>query len=115
MRVRESSLDETEILRSVTVRRGQDFFRNAVLAAYRGRCCITGLPARDLLRASHIIPWRTDVKSRLDPTNGLCLNALYDVAFDVGLLTVDEGLKVVFSRGLRDDVGIAAWVEGLAP
>jgi putative restriction endonuclease len=54
----------------------QDFFRAAVLAAYDGRCCITGLSVPKLLNASHIVPWSVDVKNRTNPRNGLCLNAL---------------------------------------
>lgn len=101
----------TEVSGSVMLRRGQDFFRNATLAAYRGRCCVTLLPIRELLRASHIIPWAVDASSRLDPTNGLCLNSLYDAAFDRGLLTLDESHRVVFARSLRERVTEEVWAE----
>lgn len=47
----------TEILELRKVRRYQSFFRASVLAAYCGRCCITGITSPPLLRASHIIPW----------------------------------------------------------
>ncbi|MES3008416.1 MAG: hypothetical protein V4751_11675 [Pseudomonadota bacterium] len=40
-----------------TARRGQDFFRNAVLTAYDFKCCISGLSVQKLLVASHIVPW----------------------------------------------------------
>jgi len=69
------------------VRVGQAFFRRAVLAAYQEQCCITGLAVPDLLNASHIIPWREN-RERVNPSNGLCLNALHDRAFDRGLITV---------------------------
>lgn len=82
------------------VRRGQQFFRKAVLSAYANRCCITGIADPDLLRASHIVPWSKSEDHRLNPSNGLCLNALHDAAFDIGLLTIDEKLCVVLSRGL---------------
>ena len=38
----------------------------------------------ELLVASHIKPWKdSDVKTeRTNPSNGLCLNALHDKAFD---------------------------------
>lgn len=79
----------------------QDFFRAAVLAAYDGRCCITGLSVPKLLNASHIVPWSVDVKNRTNPRNGLCLNALHDRAFDCGLLTVTTELKVKISTQLK--------------
>ncbi len=82
------------------VRRGQRFFRKAVLSAYDNHCCITGIANPDLLRASHILPWSESEQHRLNPRNGLCLNALHDAAFDEGLLTLDEGLRIQLSPRL---------------
>ena len=67
-----------------------DFFRESVLSSYKHRCCITGLAVDPLLVASHIKPWAiADPKTeRTNPSNGLCLNALHDKAFDRGLITV---------------------------
>ncbi len=59
----------TESTASVTVRRGQRYFRQAVLNAYQGRCALTGIGVRDLLVASHIIPWSKSEEHRLDPQN----------------------------------------------
>src|SRR5690606_8991974 len=41
----------------VQVRVNQHFFRASIMAAYNGRCCITGLDVRELLIAAHILPW----------------------------------------------------------
>src|SRR5579864_2361555 len=84
----------------IRARVNQGFFRAAVLAAYGGRCCITGLSIPELLNASHIVPWSVDVKNRTNPQNGLCLNAFHDRAFDCGLLTVTPDLKVRLSPRL---------------
>jgi len=72
----------------VKVRVNQSFFRKAVLAAYDFKCCITGLEIPELLTASHIIPWSKDEENRVNPRNGLSLNAIHDRAFDRGLLTI---------------------------
>lgn len=88
----------TTKLAEVTVRIGQQFFRNAVLSAYNQRCCISGLANPKLLVASHIVPWREDEQNRLNPHNGLALSALHDKAFDLGLITVDEDYRVVVSN-----------------
>jgi putative restriction endonuclease len=85
----------------IRARVNQGFFRAAVLAAYGGRCCITGLSIPELLNASHIVPWSVDVKNRTNPKNGLCLNAFHDRAFDCGLLTVTPDLKVRLSPRLK--------------
>lgn len=78
----------------VMVRIGQNLFRSAVLNAYRGRCCITGLSTPSLLNASHIVPWRVDTDNRLNPRNGLCLSVLHDRAFDAGIITIAENMTV---------------------
>jgi len=87
--------------RQVKVRRVQKFFRNAVLGSYECRCALTGIAVPELLIASHIIPWSEDVARRADPTNGICLNALHDKAFDQHLMTFDEDYCVVISSALK--------------
>jgi len=85
----------------VRTRINQGFFRAAVLAAYGARCCITGLSIPQLLNASHIVPWKIDVKNRTNPRNGLCLSVIHDRAFDCGLLTVTLDLKVKLSPKVK--------------
>ena len=83
--------------RLIKVRVNQSIFRTIILAAYNSKCCITGIDNTDLLIASHIVPWSKDEKNRLNPMNGLCLNALHDRAFDKGLITIsadDYRIKV---------------------
>ncbi|MBL0144840.1 MAG: HNH endonuclease [Chitinophagaceae bacterium] len=75
--------------RLVLVRVNQSIFRTMILAAYNYKCCITKIDNPNLLIASHIVPWSKDEKNRLNPMNGLCLNALHDRAFDKGLITID--------------------------
>lgn len=85
----------------VKVRVNQSFFRKAVLAAYDFKCCITGLGIPELLNASHIIPWSKDKVNRVNPRNGLCLNAIHDRAFDRGLLTITTEYKVKISSSIK--------------
>ncbi|HET7615741.1 MAG TPA: HNH endonuclease, partial [Bacillales bacterium] len=91
----------TESQATVKVRRGQQFFRQAVLTAYDVRCCISGINVPRLLVASHIKPWGKFPDCRLNPKNGLCLSTLHDAAFDAGLITLDENLNVRLSKRLR--------------
>jgi len=81
-----------------STRIGQNFFRNAVLSSYNGRCCITGLSLPTLLVASHIIPWRHDITNRVNPRNGLLLSVLHDKAFDSGFITIRDDMTVQVSR-----------------
>lgn len=86
---------------SVMVRVNQGFFRSMILAAYNACCCITGLAIPELLCASHIVPWSTDVKNRTNPRNGLCLNAIHDRAFDRGFISVDSSFEILISPVLK--------------
>jgi hypothetical protein len=88
--------------RVVEVRRGQQFFRRAVLANYGSKCCITGIADERLLNASHIKPWTLDEVNRHNPANGLALSATFDRAFDRGLMTVMHGEVITFSRQLLE-------------
>ena len=86
-------------------RKGQDYFRRMILANYGGRCALTGIDISQLLIASHIIPWedKSHQKERLNPCNGICLSALYDKAFDKGLITFSpDDYKVLFSSALKE-------------
>ncbi|PKO92551.1 MAG: restriction endonuclease [Betaproteobacteria bacterium HGW-Betaproteobacteria-1] len=91
-----------ETRRVVTEQRiKQNFFRRAILSSYRGRCCMSGLSDSRLLIASHIVPWSKDKANRLNPSNGLCLSAIHDKAFDKGLITLDNDLRIIISDDLK--------------
>jgi putative restriction endonuclease len=94
-------LGPNEKLATVKQRRGQQFFRQTLLNAYGVRCCISGINVPRFLVASHILPWSKFPADRLNPRNGLCLSTLHDAAFDSGLITVDEKLRVVLSPKLK--------------
>ena len=87
----------------VALRIGQTFFRKSVLASYQNICCISGVSLPQLLIASHIIPWSEAKENRLNPSNGLCLSAIHDKAFDKGLITVMPDYTIRVSNKLRDN------------
>ena len=91
----------TEVVRMVRTRRVQGFFRAAVLTSYEYKCALSGVAVIELLNASHIIPWNANTARRADPSNGIALNALYDRAFDRGLITFDDDLRVVVAKRLK--------------
>ncbi len=79
----------------------QNFFRRAVLASYRDRCCISGVSDSRLLVASHIVAWSADKANRLNPSNGLCLSAIHDKAFDSHLFTLSNDWRVILSGRIK--------------
>ena len=94
----------TETMANVKLRRGQEYFRDAVLNNFGGRCGVTELSVRELLVASHILPWGTHVAERLNVRNGLCLSRLHDAAFDRGLIAFDDKLRLVLSPRLKAEL-----------
>lgn len=88
-------------VREVSVRLNQSAFRRMVLSAYDDKCAVTGLDHKDVLVASHIVPWRDNEAIRMDPRNGICLNSLHDKAFDRGLISFSDDLKLLRSSSLR--------------
>lgn len=84
-----------------TRRKHQSFFRKTLLAAYGGCCGVTKIAHPELLVASHIKPWAEDEKNRLNPRNGILLNALHDRAFDSGLISFEDNLDIIVSQNLH--------------
>lgn len=96
----------TTVTTNVKVRRGQHYFREAVLNNFGGACGITGIAIRPLLIASHILPWSKYPKERLNIRNGLCLSRLHDAAFDNGLIAFDDDLRLILSPHLKTALSV---------
>ena len=97
-------LGDTEAERVLKARIGQDRFRDAQMSYWDGTCPLTGIRNPDLLRASHIVSWSVcpSDEERLNVYNGLLLSALWDAAFDVGLVTFDDEGRVIASPNLGE-------------
>jgi len=112
VRIEESAQIETNDLPKIgkerealiKIRVNQSFFRKSILASYNQSCCITGINVSGLLVASHIIPWAENAKERMNPQNGLCLNALHDKAYDTGLITITPDYRIKLSELLKSQI-----------
>jgi predicted restriction endonuclease len=95
---------------------GQDIFREALMDYWGGRCPMTGIAELELLCASHIVPWAdcTDAQ-RLDVHNGLLLSALWDAAFDRGLISFADDGTVLASPQLSHTARTALELNTTAP
>ena len=96
--------DGVDVHRISKTRQNQSFFREMVLASYDCKCAISGIQETALLTASHIVPWSADPTTRINPRNGICLNALHDRAFDRGLISFGDDLELIYSPALRGEV-----------
>ena len=87
----------------VKQRVNQNVFRTMILANYNNACAITGISVPELLVASHIKPWAESTPDeKLNPENGICLSALYDKAFDRGLIGVGTDYKIILAPKLKE-------------
>jgi putative restriction endonuclease len=97
---------ETERIRAAAARVGQHLFAQGVLRNCGNSCVFCGLKpmtfgGRRMLMASHIKPWRDSApKERLDLANGLAACPSHDVAFDTGLLTIENDLRITLATSL---------------
>jgi HNH endonuclease len=105
----------TEAERLTVVRVGQDVFRDALLEYWNGRCPLTDITDPALLRASHIVPWAECESDalRLDVHNGLLLSALWDGAFDSGLISFSDAGAVLRSSRLSDAAALALRLDSV--
>jgi predicted restriction endonuclease len=107
----------TEAERLTIERVGQSFFRQALLEYWNGRCPLTGISDPALLRASHIVPWAEceSDELRLDVHNGLLLSALWDAAFDAGLISFADDGAILRSPKLTPEAAAVLNLDSAAP
>ena len=97
---------ETEIIREVIQRVGQEKLRKELLELHHGMCQVSGEARQDLLVCSHIVPWSKDKENRLNPDNALLLAFNYDYLFDKGYITFDDDGYVIISEEVKGRFGI---------
>jgi putative restriction endonuclease len=92
----ESAPDRRYAMRMVKQRLHQVSFREAVIAAYGGRCAISGLPEPLLLDAAHIVADQDVSLGQPVVPNGIPLSKIHHAAFDAHLIGIDPdyGLHV---------------------
>jgi putative restriction endonuclease len=92
----ENALERRYALRTVQQRMHQASFREAVIAAYSGRCALSGLPEPLLLDAAHIIADKDEQLGQPVVPDGIPLSKIHHAAFDAHLIGIDPdyGLHV---------------------
>lgn len=87
---KEENIPQTSKAVYILQRIGQNIFRKELLTKFE-KCPLTGIRLNELLRASHIKPWRISSDAeRLDSANGILLAAHVDILFDKGLISFDD-------------------------
>lgn len=96
----QGAVERRYALRLVKQRLHQTTFREAVIAAYSGRCAISRLAEPDLLDAAHIISDRNELLGQPVVQNGMPLSKLHHAAFDRHFLGVDPDYRLHVSERL---------------
>lgn len=94
--------EPTEAKRQCRVRLAQNIYRQNLEALWGGRCAVTGVGIRELLRASHAKPWAecSSGAERVSAYNGFLLTAHLDALFDKFLISFDDEGKILLSPEL---------------
>jgi putative restriction endonuclease len=96
----ENELERRYALRTVKQRLHQASFREAVIAAYMGRCAISGLPEPLLLDAAHIVADADELLGQPIVQNGIPLSKIHHAAFDAHLIGIDPDYRIHVSDRL---------------
>jgi putative restriction endonuclease len=96
----ENALERRYALRTIQQRLHQASFREAVIAAYSGRCALSGLPEPLLLDAAHIIADKHERLGQPVVPNGIPLSKIHHAAFDAHLIGIDPDYRLHVSDRL---------------
>jgi putative restriction endonuclease len=96
----ENALERRYALRAVKQRLHQASFREAVIAAYNGRCALSGLPESILLDAAHIVADKDELFGQPVVPNGIPLSKIHHAAFDAHLIGIDPDYRLHVSERL---------------
>jgi putative restriction endonuclease len=100
-----TAIERRYAVRAVKQRLHQALFREADIAAYSGRCAVTGLPEPLLLDAAHIIADQNEQFGQPIIPNGMPLSKIHHAAFDAHLVGIDPdyGIHVAERLLARSD------------
>jgi hypothetical protein len=95
----------------VTSRVGQGAYRKSILFRWNYKCAVTNYPKKEILIASHIVPWKDSTnEERLDVDNGILLSPTYDALFDKKLIGFENNGQIILSNSLSktkyQDLGV---------
>jgi putative restriction endonuclease len=96
----QNALERRYALRTVKQRLHHAAFREAVIAAYGGRCALSWLPEPMLLDAAHIISDSNETSGQPIVPNGIPLSKIHHAAFDAHLIGIDPNYQVHVSERL---------------
>lgn len=78
----------------------QNKFRNDLIEEFEGKCAICGIDKKELLIASHILPYHKcqTVNEMIDKNNGLLLCVTHDALFDKDYISFNQKGELIISK-----------------
>ena len=99
--------NRTERKGLVTSRVGQGLYRRDLLCKFQNKCAVTGAELKEILIASHIVPWKDSTdEERRDVNNGILLSPTYDALFDKHLISFDDSGSIIISSKIKNLVSV---------
>jgi len=97
-----NSINRTVIIKSRGI--AQRLFRGNLLRLWQGSCAVTSVQEPRALRSGHIKPWSdSSLQEKVDHFNGLLLVPNLDLLFNEGLISFENGGRILVSQNWRDD------------
>lgn len=85
----------------IVSRVGQGAYRKSLLFRWDFKCAVTSYSKKEILIASHIVPWKNSSdEERLDVDNGILLSPTYDALFDQHLISFENNGGIILSESL---------------
>ena len=84
----------------------QKYFKDGLINEFGCRCSLCGINDKQLLIASHIIPYSkcVDKKDMINHNNGLLLCPNHDSLFDKGLITFKDNGQIIISKIINENL-----------
>lgn len=108
----ENNESNSESIREIKVRVGQQKFSRQVKENFNFECCFPDCRFNEErhLVGAHIVRWSDNVQTRRDVRNGLSLCKLHDADFEVGVFTLDQQYRIRLNRKYFEVEGGDHWV-----
>lgn len=102
--MKEENFSASGLYESVYVRTKQELFREILIDEYC-KCALCGFNIVDYTIGAHIVPYsimrRKDPRNSMNPSNGLLLCRMCDLAFEKGMITINEDREVAIASILN--------------
>tara|TARA_Y100000816_G_scaffold263808_1_gene222461 strand:+ start:506 stop:1375 length:870 start_codon:yes stop_codon:yes gene_type:complete len=96
--------NRTERKGLVVTRVGQGTYRRQLLDRWENRCAVTNSSIKEILIASHIVPWRISNEiERVHVGNGILLSPNLDALFDRHLISFENDGTIIISEIIQED------------